>query len=253
MVVCNGFQAPTPGKSASSPMGTNKSMKLNFGAKTPGNGKSKEKVGTADNPVAHVCVISRHAAACRSHYSLRKIWVTAAALTGANCVLLLQLDRFIPNRSGIDFEAANYNLTKENQTNGDEPTGSPDKDEYQRMLAASLKVGNDAGRILAFKHKAPAAPEGYDNNLKGLYSQNIGPAPCKKQTRHIPQTQERILDAPELMDDYYLNLLDWSCQNIVSSAVNMMFLRDDPGPTAGTGPNTLPVIWQGVHLCLWQL
>jgi len=34
--------------------------------------------------------------------------------------------------------------------------------------------------------------------------------------RHIPQTQERILDAPDLVDDYYLNLLDWSCNNVVS-------------------------------------
>jgi hypothetical protein len=33
--------------------------------------------------------------------------------------------------------------------------------------------------------------------------------------RHIPQTQERILDAPDLVDDYYLNLLDWSCNNTV--------------------------------------
>eukprot|EP00983_Pelagomonas_calceolata_P091811 1157592-Pelagomonas_calceolata.AAC.4 len=36
--------------------------------------------------------------------------------------------------------------------------------------------------------------------------------------RHIPQTQERILDAPDLVDDYYLNLLDWSCNNVVSAA-----------------------------------
>lgn len=129
------------------------------------------------------------------------------------------MDRFIPARSGIDFEAANYNLTKENQTNAEDGPSSPSKDEYQKMLAASMHVGGDAGRILAFKHKAPAAPEGYDNSLKGLYNQNLGPAPAKKQTRHIPQTQERILDAPELVDDYYLNLLDWSCQNVVSMII----------------------------------
>lgn len=34
--------------------------------------------------------------------------------------------------------------------------------------------------------------------------------------KEINQTPERILDAPQLIDDYYLNLLDWSSQNILS-------------------------------------
>ena len=33
---------------------------------------------------------------------------------------------------------------------------------------------------------------------------------------HIPNEPERILDAPQLIDDYYLNLLDWGNQNILS-------------------------------------
>ena len=31
------------------------------------------------------------------------------------------------------------------------------------------------------------------------------------------QAPERILDAPDLTDDYYLNLLDWSSTNTVRS------------------------------------
>ena len=34
--------------------------------------------------------------------------------------------------------------------------------------------------------------------------------------RKIPLEPERILDAPQLIDDYYLNLLDWGSQNILS-------------------------------------
>jgi cell division cycle protein 20 (cofactor of APC complex) len=127
------------------------------------------------------------------------------------------MDRFIPTRSAMDLDIANFNLMKENGPGASDPStsnSSPSKDEYQRMLAASLSVDNSA-RILAFKHKAPAPPEGHDNNLRSLYTDNLGPAPAKKQFRHVPQTQERILDAPELVDDYYLNLLDWNCQNIV--------------------------------------
>ena len=38
----------------------------------------------------------------------------------------------------------------------------------------------------------------------------------KKAKRRIPRKPERILDAPELLDDYYLNLVDWSASNRVA-------------------------------------
>jgi cell division cycle protein 20 (cofactor of APC complex) len=38
-------------------------------------------------------------------------------------------------------------------------------------------------------------------------------------TRFIPQVPDKILDAPELLDDYYLNLLDWSSTNMLSVAL----------------------------------
>ncbi len=34
--------------------------------------------------------------------------------------------------------------------------------------------------------------------------------------RCIPQFPEKILDAPDLVDDYYLNLLDWSSENVLA-------------------------------------
>ena len=63
--------------------------------------------------------------------------------------------------------------------------------------------------------QAPAPPEGMQNNLASLYSQNTAQRPAKKNFRNIPQAPERILDAPELLDDYYLNLLDWGPMNNV--------------------------------------
>ena len=41
----------------------------------------------------------------------------------------------------------------------------------------------------------------------------------RKHARHIPSVPERILDAPELLDDFYLNLLDWSSNNVLSVAL----------------------------------
>lgn len=43
--------------------------------------------------------------------------------------------------------------------------------------------------------------KGYQNNLKVLYSQAMTPASVKK-TRYISSTPDRILDAPELRNDF---------------------------------------------------
>ena len=35
----------------------------------------------------------------------------------------------------------------------------------------------------------------------------------------LAQSSERTLDAPDLVDDYYLNLLDWGSSNVLSIAL----------------------------------
>ena len=98
---------------------------------------------------------------------------------------------------------------------------SPAKEEYQQTLQETLLNGRtECAKILAFKAKAPAPPVGYQNSLKVLYSQNKASAGRKRKvTRHIPQAPERVLDAPDMLDDYYLNLLDWNKQNILAVAL----------------------------------
>ena len=146
-----------------------------------------------------------------------------------------QCDRFIPNRSAMDIDVAHYNVMKENETGGRGGGNgmganeilSPSREEYNKQLAHNLlSDANGAAasesKILAFKNKAPAPPLGFENPMRSVYSANApGGASIKsrRQVRHIPQAPERILDAPELLDDYYLNLLDWSCNNVVSVAL----------------------------------
>ena len=50
-----------------------------------------------------------------------------------------------------------------------------------------------------------------------LYSQNAAQKVAKKVFRPLPQAPEKILDAPEMVDDYYLNLLDWGSTNVVGN------------------------------------
>ncbi|KAK9916231.1 hypothetical protein WJX75_000288 [Coccomyxa subellipsoidea] len=127
-----------------------------------------------------------------------------------------QMDRFIPSRSALDLDVASFNLLKENSASG---TASPAKPEYAKLLAEGFGTEASRSRILAFKNKAPAPPEGHQNRLASLYTQNAAPRPVKKTFRNIPQAPERILDAPDLLDDYYLNLLDWSSANVVAVAL----------------------------------
>jgi cell division cycle protein 20 (cofactor of APC complex) len=136
------------------------------------------------------------------------------------------MDRFIPNRSAVDLDLAHFSLIKENDVNkANQPQEtalvSPSKEEYKRRLAEGLlENGSKNSRILAFKTKAPAPPEGYDNVMRSLYTANAGPRIPRKQYRAIPQAPERILDAPELLDDYYLNLIDWNCNNVLAVALS---------------------------------
>ncbi|CAG2250377.1 CDC20 [Mytilus edulis] len=130
-----------------------------------------------------------------------------------------QNDRFIPSRSTTDIDLGHFALMNENFENADP---EPNNAQYQQHLNEALNKGQNPHntKILSFKNKAPDAPEGYCNNLKVLYScAGKSTAPKGTTNRQIPQQPERILDAPELFDDYYLNLLDWSCCNLLSVAL----------------------------------
>lgn len=48
-----------------------------------------------------------------------------------------------------------------------------------------------------------------------LYSTLDAPAACRSQ-RKIPRGPFKVLDAPSLQDDFYLNLVDWSSQNVLA-------------------------------------
>jgi cell division cycle protein 20 (cofactor of APC complex) len=116
-------------------------------------------------------------------------------------------DRFIPSRSGMDISRCQYALTSESNE-------AVENNPFQTELDQLTNT-----RILKFATKAP---ESAKEDLRALF--NTKPAilstSSKKSTRIIPTAPERILDAPEMLDDYYLNLLDWGKTNIVAVALN---------------------------------
>ncbi|XP_065850244.1 cell division cycle 20.2, cofactor of APC complex-like [Euphorbia lathyris] len=124
------------------------------------------------------------------------------------------LDRFIPNRSAMDMDFAHYMLTEGKKGKEEGLPCSPSSQAYRKQLAETLNINRT--RILAFKNKPPAPVELIPQ--QHLSSASLQPKPIKPR-RHIPQSSERTLDAPDLVDDFYLNLLDWGSSNVLAIAL----------------------------------
>ncbi|KAI4304544.1 hypothetical protein MLD38_040039 [Melastoma candidum] len=130
------------------------------------------------------------------------------------------MDRFIPNRSAMDFDYAHYMVTMGRTAKENMEGKSPGKVAYQKRLAEALNMNRT--RVLAFRNKPPIS----STSIPHEPLLDRPPKPPKPQ-RSIPQTAERTLDAPDLVDDYYLNLLDWGSSNVLSIALgNTVYLWD---------------------------
>jgi cell division cycle protein 20 (cofactor of APC complex) len=131
-------------------------------------------------------------------------------------------DRFIPHRSSssIELELQHAQLASAKAASAlQDVMKSPKKESYKSSLAESIFDGKAGSKILACKNKAPAPKEGYQNNLRILYSKSAGTTEKAASRRVIPASAIKILDAPDVTDDFYLNLLDWSKNNLLSVAL----------------------------------
>ncbi|KAI0860152.1 WD40 repeat-like protein [Xylaria cubensis] len=92
---------------------------------------------------------------------------------------------------------------------------SPNSVAYQDSLANACGVNLNT-RILQFKPAPPESSKPID--LRQQYNRPLKSAGASSAQfrRRIATAPERVLDAPGLIDDYYLNLLDWSSGNQVA-------------------------------------
>lgn len=133
-------------------------------------------------------------------------------------------DRFIPTRNYMNVDYSHHTITqadiqKHHNAGQFETMLSPNTHaSYTNTMNEQLCQDNY--KILAFQTKAPAPKVGHTNSNKVLFTYSQGHSGVSKKTkqttRHISQTAEKILDAPGLMDDYYLNVLDWSTNNVIA-------------------------------------
>ena len=127
-------------------------------------------------------------------------------------------DRFIPKRNTIDVDMSHHLLTDEN-------VDSSRNAHMYKNLEKSLFT-SEGKKVLTFKQKAPT-PKNAENDMKVLYScsANVKKSTKTQKARHVASQPELTLEAPNMVDDYYLNLLDWNSQNILAIGLrNEVFL-----------------------------
>eukprot|EP00826_Nyctotherus_ovalis_P053716 TRINITY_DN7007_c0_g4_i1.p1 TRINITY_DN7007_c0_g4~~TRINITY_DN7007_c0_g4_i1.p1 ORF type:complete len:463 (-),score=118.20 TRINITY_DN7007_c0_g4_i1:147-1535(-) len=138
-------------------------------------------------------------------------------------------DRFIPSRTFTSGTAIDYSPMDMNISDTDSEGSYNSKCSecaYKALIQENLSVEIKDSRVLRFKGTRRKQNENYNTMNSGkelcstiyeAYVKAQHVVEQKKQNkRRVPRKAERILDAPELLDDYYLNLIDWSTSDKVA-------------------------------------
>ena len=133
-------------------------------------------------------------------------------------------DRYIANRDLLDINWSEYMLKDKPvlPTNTTKRTGivsmecSAALEEYTSSLVDTLFPERN-GKVFSYRNSNPLTSP----SKSYFHTKEINPLTpiTRKKRRVIPKAPEKILDAPAFIDDYYLNLLDWSSDNILAVAL----------------------------------
>ncbi|TID30348.1 hypothetical protein CANINC_001050 [Pichia inconspicua] len=146
-----------------------------------------------------------------------------------------------------------------------------DDDDYESLRADLLHTPSRTPKrnINLFTYQSPSKsrPSSSSLNVQNeLYSlspvradsQSLLLSPPKK-TRNIPKIPYRVLDAPDLADDFYLNLVDWGSQDVMAVGLgSSVYLWSGASGTVnhlcdlGTNDSICSVSWigSGTHLAI---
>lgn len=118
-------------------------------------------------------------------------------------------DRFIPKVAGAaKIEEPDTEIKPTNSARETVRTS------HDRDIADACGISL-SHRILEFQ----PAPPNRNQDLRSVYNRPVKASVAAVNRRKVPTCPERVLDAPGILDDYYLNLLDWSCGNQVAVAL----------------------------------
>ncbi|XP_009383114.2 cell division cycle 20.2, cofactor of APC complex-like [Musa acuminata AAA Group] len=134
-----------------------------------------------------------------------------------------QGDRFIPTRSLMNLDFARSSLMRHPRRDGatvDRPDILTPKEEYRRRVEESWTLDSQGKplKMLVFRG-SPRKSHPSVLMVDEILKEQREPPRSIRRIRHLPQSADRILDGPELIDDYYLNLMDWGKSNILAVAL----------------------------------
>jgi cell division cycle protein 20 (cofactor of APC complex) len=134
-------------------------------------------------------------------------------------------DRFIPNRAKVDDEFSYFALERQDNIEnvGQEPILTPGQRKLKEQLN-NLKSDSKKSqrRLIDCRKSLTPSFDRVENftdqvrNCKDSISAKMTP---KKTTRAFPSLPLKVLDAPDIMNDYYLNLLHWGQNNKLAVAL----------------------------------
>ncbi|KAG9325160.1 hypothetical protein KVV02_003577 [Mortierella alpina] len=125
---------------------------------------------------------------------------------------------------------------------------------YNQQIAEACGISLDR-RMLSFNSEAPTLSNLDTTTVRKMYSRHpsftrsTSNLLLKKRT--ILPSPEKVLDAPGLMDDYYLNLLDWSCSNMVAIGLDKSVFIWDAESGSVESLVTLPGNTDGIASVSW--
>ncbi|XP_047943697.1 cell division cycle 20.2, cofactor of APC complex-like [Salvia hispanica] len=125
-------------------------------------------------------------------------------------------DRFIPNRSLMDLDQAHGTLTN---TTVARPTHTKSSIEYRKSLSnLTLNAEGRPFQMLVFRG-SPKSSRKLSPMIDETRCCNNETLTCRP-LRRFPKGEARILDAPRISHDYYLNVIDWGKTNLLAAALD---------------------------------
>lgn len=82
-------------------------------------------------------------------------------------------------------------------------------------MNGNSKSQKENKNILRYKKKPNTKHYGGLSSILNLHSDSYYQSDLKP-TRKVSKLPFKVLDAPQLQDDFYLNLVDWSSQNMLA-------------------------------------
>jgi len=125
-------------------------------------------------------------------------------------------DRLMPNFNKGPLSTAEF-------LNRDTSPTDEINDSYQQSLRNAINPSDAGGKILSYNNR-PKSAFGGSHASKVIFSASKSKSKIRAH-RNIPEEPERILDAPQIKDDFYLNLMKWGPGNVLAVALtDIIFL-----------------------------